>query len=230
MQSTTLRTYLVIGILVLGVIGVYAPQLGVFAPERPAAASADRTVYVADLDFWQRSSRQTQISAKSRFDLGADLADVPSVIGDWTGQERPETNQEVEILLEPEQYVRRLYANEAGQYIWLSMIGGRSSQPFHAPDICYKADGWTFTLGSHATPLNDDGEVYGLWLEAEKLFPEKSEPTEHVVYYFYLFPDQERDLSDGIVLFKLTSPRYGTTEETLAMQGDFVRHLFFGLN
>jgi hypothetical protein len=33
-------------------------------------------------------------------------------------------------------------------------------------------------------------------------------------------------LKDGIVLFKLTTPRYGTSEETLALQADFVRQLF----
>ena len=44
-------------------------------------------------------------------------------MGDWHGVEKQETNQEVIILLDPEQYVLRLYQNSKGQYIWLSVIG-----------------------------------------------------------------------------------------------------------
>lgn len=89
------------------------------------------------------------------------------------GKNCPESNQEVIILLDPEQYVQRLYQNSKGQYMWLSMIGGRSSQPFHAPDICYDADGWQYNLSSKAIPLEDGGEVHGLWIEANKIFQAK---------------------------------------------------------
>ena len=49
---------------------------------------------------------------------------------------------------------------------------------------------------------------------------------EHVVYYFYLFPDEQRNQADGIVLFKTTPARFGTLEETLAMHEAFVREFF----
>ena len=138
----------------------------------------------------------------------------------------PETNREVLILLEPEQYVRRLYINDEERYLWLSVIGGRNSQPFHAPDICYDADGWQYNLNSHAIELDGGDEIYGLWLEAQKSMSEDDVKREHIVFYFYLFPKDDRELSDGIVLFKLTSTKYGTAEETLAVHADFVRELF----
>ena len=125
-----------------------------------------------------------------------------------------------------DRYIQRLYRNDQGQYLWLSMVGGRSSQPFHAPDICYDADGWQYNLGSHAVDLPGGGRLYGLYLDADKQLEPGAEPVNHVVFYFYLFPDADRDLADGIVLFKLTSGRYGTVEETLEMQADFVRRLF----
>ena len=109
------------------------------------------------------------------------------------------------------------------------MIGARSSQSFHPPDICYDADGWQWTMNSHATTLTNGGEMYGLYLEAEKQIEGQATPVEHVVYYFYLFPNDKRNLSDGIVLFKLTSGRYGSLEETLAMQDDFVRQFFLNV-
>lgn len=216
---------LVATVVLIGALVAYSPN---FAPNlwgqgKPAGAAP---TYIADLDYWQRTDREVEVVAKTRFDLDADLTNVPLTVGDWQGKEMPETNEEVMILLDPEQYVQRLYQNSDGRYIWLSMIGGRSSQPFHAPDICYDADGWQYNLSSKAIPLEEGGEVHGLWMEAEKVFPGDDKSTEHIVFYFYLFPNRARELKDGIVLFKLTSSRYGSVEETLDMQADFVRQFF----
>jgi hypothetical protein len=212
-------------LLLAGVLVTYSPQLAPALWGRVQSPD-DTLTYIADLDYWQRTDREIEVVANARFDLDSQLTDVPLTLGDWQGEEVPESNQEVIILLDPEQYVQRLYKNSKGQYMWLSMIGGRSSQPFHAPDICYDADGWQYNLTSKAIPLEGGGEVHGLWMEANKVFPGQTEKTEHIVFYFYLFPNASRELKDGIVLFKLTSARYGTPEETLELQADFVRQLF----
>lgn len=226
--NTTWRSYIVIALLLVGLLVVYAPQISPRLLSQPALRSAGEFSYVADLDFWQQTPRAKTVFTNTRFDLATDLRNVPLVVGDWQGEEVPETNKEVMILLDPEQYVQRLYKNSAGQYIWLSMIGGRSSQPFHAPDICYEADGWKFNSDSYPIEFGDGQQLYGLWLEAKKQMVGDDNFTEHIVFYFYLFPNAKRDLADGIVLFKLTSSRYNSAEETLAMQADFVRHLFIG--
>lgn len=233
---TPLQHYFAVLLLVLALPAVYFPQLQQFIPGMGAPRPATQFAYVADLDFWQRTERETQVTATAHFDLAHDLNDVPLTVGDWHGVNVPETNQEVMILLDPEQYIQRLYQNRAGEYIWLSMIGGRSSQPFHAPDICYDADGWQYNLGSYGVELTGGGQLYGLWLEANKPLPAataaasntaQAESTlEHIVFYFYLFPDHARQLSDGIVLFKLTSGRHGTVEETLQLHADFIRQFF----
>ncbi|MEM7539597.1 MAG: exosortase-associated EpsI family protein [Chloroflexota bacterium] len=214
-----MRNLLVIVLLIAGVIGVYGPQ---FMQEPPS--EDDALMFVSDLDFWQRTNRETHVWANVSFHIDDDLNNVPLELGTWVGVDSPETNQEVELLLDPEQYIRRLYQNDQGQYIWLSMISGRSSRPFHPPDICYDADGWQYNLGSRGAELNDGGEVRGLWLEAKKM--KETGLDEHIVFYFYLFPNAERNLADGIVLFKLTSPRYGSTDDTLAMHENFVQTLF----
>lgn len=219
------RSLIIAALLVIGLIVVYGPQLSpiILGQSRPAQPEL---TYIADLDFWQRTDRETQVVANAHFDLNSDLKDIPLTLGDWTGEEVPETNEEVMILLDPEQYVQRLYHNSAGQYVWLSLIGGRSSQPFHAPDICYDADGWQYNLSSKVIQLDGGGEIHGLWMEANKQFPDRPDPVEHIVFYFYLFPNRARELQDGIVLVKLTSGRYGTLDETLDVQADFLRHLF----
>ncbi len=219
------RSFFVVAALAVGLVFVYGNR---FAPALLGGSVSDRDelTYIADLDYWQRTDRETEVVATARFDLDAELTDVPLELGRWRGEEVPQTNDEVMILLDPEQYVQRLYRDDLGNYIWLSMIGGRSSKPFHAPDICYDADGWTYDLSSAAVPLQGGGEIHGLWMRAEKQFPGEDAPAEHIVFYFYLFPDRQRELQDGIVLFKLTSGRFGTIEDTLDIQRDFVQELF----
>ena len=210
--------------MILAVISVYWPRSS--ATLTTAALSKGTYLYHTDLDYWTKTERARTVTAISPFDLDHDLSKTPLQVGDWKGVDKPETNQEVIILLDPEQYELRLYQNSKGQYIWLSMIGARSSQAFHPPDVCYDADGWTWQMDSYPTQLYDGSQIYGLYLEAEKTVTNQLQPIEHVVYYFYLFPNDRRNLSEGIVLFKLTSARYGTIEETLEMQADFVRQFF----
>jgi len=213
-------------LLAVGLVAVYYPQLAPALSGKPSLSADNELIYVTDLDFWQRTPREQMVLATTHFDLAHDLNDVPRVVGSWQGVDDPETNREVMILLEPEQYVQRLYTDNQGHSLWLTMVGGRSSQPFHAPDICYDADGWQYDLGSHATALEDGGELYGLWLHGKKLFEGDVAPQEHIVYYFYLFPDEQRNQADGIVLFKTTSERFGTREETLQIHEAFVREFF----
>lgn len=221
----TLLSAAAIVLLVGALLAVYWRQLSPALWGQSRAGGA--MDYVADLDFWKRTPRETFVSANAYFDLAHDLNEVPLEIGEWKGVDVPETNQEVMILLEPEQYIQRLYQQgDNGQYMWLTMVGGRSSQPFHAPDICYDADGWQYNLGSHAVELPLGGQVHGLYLLAEKVFPGETTPTHHVVFYFYLFPNDQRNLADGIVLFKLTSGLIGSLEETLKLHDNFVQHFF----
>ena len=216
----------VLVILLIGIWAVYSPQLPTWLGGQPALRAADEQTYVTDLDFWQRTPRERFVEANAHFDLDHDLNQVPMTVGNWRGVDAPETNQEVMILLQPDQYLQRYYEDDQGRGLWLTMVGGRSSQPFHAPDICYDADGWQYDLGSEPTKLSGGGDIYGLWLHATKKFEGSEQPAEHVVYYFYLFPDEGRDQSDGIVMFKVTSGRYGTVESTLQMQAEFVREFF----
>ncbi|MBV7328834.1 exosortase-associated EpsI family protein [Chloroflexi bacterium TSY] len=154
------------------------------------------------------------------------LNDIPLTVGKWQSQKESLIDREVEILLDPEQYVRRLYQHQNGQYIWLTLIGGRSSRAFHPPDICYDVAGWQYNLGSRTIMLNSGDEIQALWMEAEKHEENQQTLTEHVISYFFIFPDEERELVDGIVLFKLTSTRLVGADETLNLHADFVRNFF----
>ena len=180
--------------------------------------------FVADIDNWQRTDRERVVTSPYNFNLSSDLTQIPLTLGQWAGQDVPQTNLEVFILLEPEQYVQRLYRLSDGRYIWLSLIGSRKSKSFHSPQICYDTDGWKTDASSEAVPLGK-GEVYALKLAANKTFPAGG-VADHIVLYFYLWPSFERNPQDGMVLVKLTAPIYGTVEETVNLQKEFFRLLF----
>ena len=175
--------------------------------------------FVADIDNWRRTDRERAVRTEYDFHLGPNLDDLPLDIGEWKGQDVPQTNLEVFILLEPDHYVFRRYALADGRSVWLSLIGSRKSKSFHAPQICYSSDGWQTDVSSEPIAMGD-GELYALQVVADK-----GRET-HVVLYFFLWPDYGRDAAEGTVLFKVTAFLAGSVKETVALEKDFIQQFF----
>lgn len=214
------RLVLVIALLAVAVGAV----LLISQRERIGAGAAGGYEFVADIDNWQRTDRERAVTSPYNFSLSSDLNQVPLQLGDWTGEDEPQTNLEVFILLEPEQYVQRVYRLPDGRFVWLSLIGSRKSKSFHSPQICYDTDGWQ-TEASSAPVALAQGELYALQLAAQKPLGDNS-TAEHVVTYFYLWPSYARNAQDGMVLVKVTAPLRGTLADTVALENDFLRLLF----
>jgi hypothetical protein len=231
MRFLSLRSLVVLLALAMGLVFVYAERMVEMVGGRTALLADTEPGmgqgYVADLDFWQRTQREQRVYSPFALDLDQTLDAIPLSLGAWQGKDVPQSNIEVFILLEPEQYVQRLYEDGQGHYIWLSLIGGRTSRTFHPPDLCYTADGWQTLLTSTGLPLPDGSTLHGAWMEAQKADPaaNRAEPIEHLVFYVYLFPDQQRNPADGMVLLKLTTPRYGSIAETKAIHANFLGQL-----
>jgi hypothetical protein len=191
---------------------------------RAAPGRAEGYRFIADVDSWQKTDRERVVTSPYDFSLKNDLNTLPLQFGDWSGEDVPQTNLEVFILLEPEQYVQRRYTLPDGRYLWLSLIGSRKSKSFHSPQICYTTDGWGTDSGSEPLPL-DAGSLNALSLSPNKP-TESGGLAQHVVMYFYLWPGAGRDAQDGMVLVKLTAPVYGSVDETLDLEKGFFRLLF----
>lgn len=188
------------------------------------ASRSDGYEFVIDIDNWQRTDRERAVSTPYDFNLNTDLKQVPLRLGDWTGEDIPQTNLEVFILLEPEQYVQRLYRRPDGRFIWLSLIGSRKSKSFHPPQICYDTDGWRTEASSEQVPLAA-GDVYAFRVYAEKPLTDGGQ-ARHVVLYFYLWPSYVRNPQAGMVLVKVTAPVYGTVEDSVALAREFLQQIF----
>ncbi len=214
------RYLLIIGALVVAVI---AAALVMFRDRLSAGATSSGYEFVTDVDNWQRTEHERAVTTPYDFNLKADLKQIPLQLGDWQGEDVPQTNIEVFILLEPEQYLQRIYRLPDGRFVWLSLIGSRKSKSFHSPQICYDTDGWKTEASSEIVPLNQ-GEVYALRLVAQKAV--EGGAVDHIITYFYLWPSYQRNAQDGMVLVKLTAPLYGSVDETVDLEKRFFRELF----
>jgi hypothetical protein len=193
-------------------------------PASSGAVASPGREFVADIDNWQRTERERAVTTPFDFSLSGKLSNVPLQLEEWQGVDVPQTNLEVFILLEPEQYVQRMYRLPDDRYVWLSLIGSRKSKSFHSPQICYDTDGWQTEASSVAVPL-DQGKVYALQLAAKKEL-DGGNRAEHVVHYFYLWPSYARDPQDGMVVVRVTAPIYDSVEDTVKLEKDFFRQLF----
>lgn len=223
MQNGTLRN--LVGLLLLVGVGT-----SVYLYESPRFVQGDAVgeaanTYVSDLTIWRRTKGEQQLTAVYPIDLNHDFHAIPLTIGAWRGQEIEQNNVSALIMLQPEQFLERFYQNERGQYIWLTLIGGRQSRSFHAPEICYTSFGWDTSLSYHTIELGDGG-VQGVLIEADKDASIDGRAERHLSFYFYLFATPKRDYDEGIVMFRITSPYFGTKEETLSLHADFLRQFF----
>ena len=181
-MSRDQRRYLLVIVLLAAAV---AGALFLTQRQRLGASRAGGYEFVADIDNWQRTERERVVTSPYNFNLSADLKQIPLTLGAWKGEDVPQTNVEVFILLEPEQYIQRLYQLPDGRYVWLSLIGSRKSKSFHSPQICYDTDGWRTDASSEPVRLGQ-GEVHALRLLAEK--PVSGGKLDQVVLYFYLWP------------------------------------------
>jgi len=220
MSRDSFRYLIVVALLALSLAGV---GLFVWLPgQREMPASGAGFVFLSDIDNWQQTDLRRLVHTAYDFSLGPNLHELPLTLGNWEGVDIPQSNIEVFILLEPDEYLYRLYRNDQGYILWLSLIGSTKSKSFHPPQICYSADGWQTQVSSAGLTLSQ-GEVFALRLDASR------DDQRHVVTYFYLWPDMSRDPTKGTVLFKVTAPLLldsMSKEDGFLLIQDFVSHIF----
>jgi hypothetical protein len=221
MSRDSSRYLIALGLLVAALIaaGLFAwlPAL-----RRPVGGESGY-IFAGDIDNWRETDLRRMLRTPYNLALGPDLKKLPLRLGRWQGEDIPQTNLEVYILLEPEEYVYRRYTDDAGEVVWLSIIGSHKSKSFHPPQICYSADGWTTQVSTAPFALAQGGELYALYVDAAK------EEQRHAIFYFYLWPKITRDPADGTVLFKVTVPLAGagaSADAARALAQDFLQQVF----
>jgi EpsI family protein len=171
--------------------------------------------------------------------LARSLSTFPDRLGDWQGREVTPLETEVLSLLRVSDYLVRRYEDPVGRSIWL-YIGywntqRKGAQP-HSPRNCLPGSGWE--------PL----EASRLWIPgrsrpalAVNRFVVQKDNAQQVVLYWYLAQGRPvsgeiearvetvsnailRNRTDG-ALVRVSSPVYGSVDETTAVLTDYVQRL-----
>lgn len=169
------------------------------------------------------------------------LAQLPQVLGQWTGKEDATIEPDVLSILKLNDYLMRRFQHENGQSLWL-YVGywdtQRKGAQIHSPKHCLPGGGWEPLEASIVTiPLA--GMAQGILVNRYVL---QKERYQQVVTYWYQSQgrvvakeiDAKLQLvknaitsnrTDG-ALIRLTSPVTTTVEQAFAQQVDYVRMLY----
>ena len=171
--------------------------------------------------------------------LARSLSTFPDSLGDWQGREVTPLETEVLSLLRVSDYLVRRYEDPVGRSVWL-YIGywntqRKGAQP-HSPRNCLPGSGWE--------PL----EASRLWIPgrsrpalAVNRFVVQKDSAQQVVLYWYLAQGRPvsgeiearvetvsnailRNRTDG-ALVRVSSPVYGSVDETTAVLTEYVQRL-----
>lgn len=216
MSRSAIRYLIAVSLLAATVLGSRWLRSGAAGGgDKPATAGYR---FIADIDHWHRTPRQQWVTAAYDLRSGPQLADLPLSPGEWQGVDVSRSREDVSIYLAPDYYVSRLYTLPDGRALWLSLIGSRQAKSFHPPQICYT--GWQTEVQGEEVSL-EKGGLHMLRVVARR------GKEEHIILYFFLWPDADRTLENGLVMFKITATQqWGSPEETVALEKAFVR-LFF---
>jgi len=188
----------------------------------------DTHVVIVDVEGWyRRTSYERALATAVDFTLREDLFDgIPVEIGAW----RAETGDSAmgpavdEWYDDPEVATTRVYSNEEGNRIYLSIIGSRGGKSFHLFEhtalTCYPGSGWRIAdVGLESIEIGDSS------VSVQRVMTEKDD-LRRVILYWYLWTDPERVPDSGILSMTLRADVGESDEETLGVLTGFFRSLF----
>ena len=219
-QHVTRNTYppitrygLMVSLLLLVAIGERA-----LGKARPHLSPCLHT-YIVDTDYWYRTPWQREVSSPYDFSSGEGMAALPLTLGPWQGEDIA-PDEETLTALQADYLLSRRYCRADGRCLWLTIIGSRQARSFHPPQICY--GDWHTVMDGLSIPLSE-GEVRALRLVAER------GRERHVVVYFFMWPTPERDVEQGMVMFRgAVTDRAMSVEEATDMLREFIARCLRG--
>lgn len=114
--------------------------------------------------------------------VNSPLADIPATFGDWTLAQETYFNAQMLAVLQPTDYLYRVYRDSAGNLVTLYLgyhAGGPDSGAIHSPKNCLPGSGW-FELSEkkRSIPI-EDGE-----LPLVQAVYQNDDQKEMFLYYF----------------------------------------------
>lgn len=191
---------------------------------QPMGTAAPLHSYLIDVAGWYEIT-PNETAVASPIDLSIDgLKTLPTSMGHWNGAPYDFGAAVDEWFENPDLALSDLYQDDRGHQAWFSTFGSRGRKSYflfeHTPITSYPAAGWT---------LVENG-VAPVPIGSSRIFVQKATLTKdrerRVVFYWYLWPDINRDPEQGVLTIRLHVPVVSTDEDAVDAGVDFIRALF----
>ncbi len=161
------------------------------------APVAVTVVLIAGLTYWEGIYSDRFVSSSvDAAEFGKRFAKVPSKIGDWVGEDRPEDAATLEVAGAVSHVSRRYVNSETTAKVDLWLIVGHARDVCrHTPDICYPSHGFAQLGNTVKQRIEVPGEEPATFFTAK--FRDESEQGGEVVRVFWAWngnrPDKDQD-------------------------------------
>lgn len=191
---------------------------------QPETTTVPLYSYLIDVAGWYEIT-PNETAVASPINLSIDgLKALPTSVAHWKGTPYDFGAAVDEWFENPDLALSDLYQDDRGHQAWFSTFGSRGRKSYflfeHTPITSYPAAGWT---------LVENG-VAPVPIGSSRIFVQKATLTKdgerRVVFYWYLWPDFNRDPEQGVLTMRLHIPVVTTDEDAVAAGADFLRTLF----
>ncbi len=188
------------------------------ADNQDEVSSKDKTSLSRVYKFTSDTSHYFSTSHEGKFVSNTDylykpnLENLPWHLGDWEGWDLQSDDSNI--------LYQRYYENrnsDAG--IYLMAVHGTNESQFHTPEVCYIGDGWKIEERRFKS-INLRDEVFQVRYSVVK-----KEDMQHLVLYWYLWPDSRRNITDGLVMLRLSVIIDPSLEDAEKSALDFIKQL-----
>ena len=168
--------------------------------------------FTSDTSHYFSTSHEGKFVSNTNYLYKPNLENLPWHLGAWEGW--PLQSDDSNILYQ------RYYKNRnSGAEVYLMAVHGTNESQFHTPEVCYIGDGWKVEERRFKS-INLRDEVFQVRYSVAI-----KEDMKHLVLYWYLWPDSRRNITDGLVMLRLSVSIDTTLEDAEKGALDFIQQL-----
>ena len=168
--------------------------------------------FTSDTSHYFSTSHEGKFVSNTNYLYKPNLEHLPLHLGDWEGW--------IVQSDDPNILYQRYYENkDSGAGIYLMAVHGTNESQFHTPEVCYIGDGWKVEERRYKS-INLRDEVFQVRYSVVK-----KGDLKHLVMYWYLWPDSRRNITDGLVMLRLSVIIDPSLEDAEQSALDFIQQL-----
>ncbi len=168
--------------------------------------------FTSDTSHYFSTSHEGKFISNTNYLYKPNLEHLPWHLGDWEGWDLESDD--------PNILYHRFYQDiNSGASAYLMAVHGTNESQFHTPEVCYIGDGWK-VIERRFKSITLRNEVF----QVRYAVVTKGDMSQ-LVLYWYLWPDSRRNITDGLVMFRVSIIIDETLEGAEKDAFDFIEQL-----